>query len=658
MRLTLIISYVPIDAERLISRHNQFIALYMKKSLFCLFLIVLLVGAGLALSSPSNAQTFARTNSLIKGPGPAVYWLADNGKRYPFPNLKTFWSWFPSTKLQEIQVLTTSQLAEIPLGKNITYRPGAKLIKTPSSPKVYAVSRFGVLHWIKNEWLATQIYGATWKNYLEDIPEELFKDYTLGDPLDYSWDYNAGNQYTTAAHPSLNILANLPPGSIKLTSSKYAVTKGEIATLTARLDSNAQIKPITIELFGIFGNEPLTLKVCREVTLCSSDVSVQGDANTRTYFAIAAYQTPSGEIKRLYSESITLRVWLPNANFHGTAKINAEITAPRNELPAIRVVATAVNPSVVDANVNIQIYRDSPQVLIGDCRGTVTCAATDHLPDITQAADARYYAVISNAQNESLDTVWTSVTVLPRGWYPNFNSWTFTASEYGITTNMTYALEQQSQNFILADAALWDLKTGKRIQASDPNATVAPNSTVLVETTVRAPKDSDSLYLEIADPKGEVYKTCSGKGTVTCRAYLWFGSEDSYKNFFLVARARNQLNQSRAFYLKDFVYVGGNDGFGGNVRVLVDKDRLWVNEALNISTKIMGETSPIANLTTRIYNLETETLIKACTWTAECPTKTAVNVTFPELNFYAVTADNNGRELHAAFADTVVKIVR
>ena len=630
----------------------------MKKSIVYFFLTVLLVGAGLALSAPLQAQTFARTNSLIKGPGPTVYWLAEDGKRYPFPNIRTFWSWFPSSKLLEVQTLTISQLSELPLGKNITYRPGAKLIKTPTSPKVYAVSRYGILHWIKSEWMATQIYGTNWKTYLEDVPDEFFNDYTLGAPLDYSWDYNAGNEYNTASQPTFNVLVDLPNGSLSLTANKYAVTYGETVTLTARLNTNTQIQPSVIEIFGLFNGTSRSLKVCRYATVCTGDVSIQNDAATRDYFAVATYQTAYGDIKQMQSANITVRAWTANTTFHGTAAINAEVTAARNELPTIRVVATAMNPSVVDSNVNIRIYRDNPQLLVGDCRGTVTCVATDHLADITQSTEARYYAVISNAQNESLDTVWTSVTVLPRGWYPNFNSWTFSASEYGITTNMTYALEQQSPNFILADSAVWDIKTGQRLQAANLNATVAPNSTVLVEATVRAPQNSDSLYLEIADNRKTVYKGCSGTGTVTCRAYVWLDSEDSYKNFFFEVRARNQANYNRTFILKDFAYVGGGDNFGGSVRVLVDKNQLWVNEALNISTKIMGETAPIANLTTRIYNLETKNLIKICSWTTECPTKTTVNVTLPELNFYAVVADNNGRELHAAFADTAVKVVR
>ena len=114
------------------------------------------------LGAAPTAQAVV-SNTLIKGSSPAVYWYASNGKRYVFPNVKTYYTWFTSNDFGRVQVISDYELSQIPLGGNVTYRGGAKLVKVTTDPRVYAVSRYGTLRWVTSEYLASQLYGTNWR---------------------------------------------------------------------------------------------------------------------------------------------------------------------------------------------------------------------------------------------------------------------------------------------------------------------------------------------------------------------------------------------------------------------------------------------------------------------------------------------------------------
>jgi hypothetical protein len=100
--------------------------------------------------TPQSAQA-ASMNTYIKGSSSTVYWYASNGRRYVFPNAGTFRSWVGPSGMADIVTVNDYELHSIPLGGNITYRPGARLLKIKTDPKVYAVARYGVLRWITSE---------------------------------------------------------------------------------------------------------------------------------------------------------------------------------------------------------------------------------------------------------------------------------------------------------------------------------------------------------------------------------------------------------------------------------------------------------------------------------------------------------------------------
>ncbi len=132
-----------------------------------------------AFLSPVDAAVTAR-DVLIKAPGQgaAVYYLASDGKRYVFPSEKTYRTWF--SDFSDITEVTLADLASFPIGGNVTYRPGIRMVKITTDPKVYVVDRGGVLRWIASEAVATALYGADWNTKIDDVPDAFFFSYLIG----------------------------------------------------------------------------------------------------------------------------------------------------------------------------------------------------------------------------------------------------------------------------------------------------------------------------------------------------------------------------------------------------------------------------------------------------------------------------------------------
>lgn len=118
---------------------------------------------------------------LVKASGDAVYYYAQDGKRYVFPNQQTYNSWFRD--FSDISVISDEDLASMPLGGNVRYRPGIRMIKIQTDPKVYAVGKSGVLRWMSTEEVAIAIYGSAWNTMIDDVSDAFFSNYSVGSPI-------------------------------------------------------------------------------------------------------------------------------------------------------------------------------------------------------------------------------------------------------------------------------------------------------------------------------------------------------------------------------------------------------------------------------------------------------------------------------------------
>lgn len=110
-----------------------------------------------------------------------VYYFDRDWVRHSFPNRKIYDSWYED--FSTVKEATREEMALMRLGSNVVYRPGTRLIKIPSIPKVYAVEPVGVIRWIETEEAALSLYGPDWAKKVDDVSEAFFTDYTEGPPI-------------------------------------------------------------------------------------------------------------------------------------------------------------------------------------------------------------------------------------------------------------------------------------------------------------------------------------------------------------------------------------------------------------------------------------------------------------------------------------------
>jgi len=126
---------------------------------------------------------------LIKGEAQSsVYYFAPDGKRYVFPNEKTYFTWY--SDFSKVKTISDKRLSTLPLGRsNITYRPGVKMIKITTDPRTYAVDRGGILRHVTSQELAETLYGLNWKNKIDDVADAFFSNYRIGTEISNAGEY-------------------------------------------------------------------------------------------------------------------------------------------------------------------------------------------------------------------------------------------------------------------------------------------------------------------------------------------------------------------------------------------------------------------------------------------------------------------------------------
>ncbi len=152
-----------------------------------------------ALVTPLTANA-AAAGDLVRGSMPAVYYVGSDGKRYVFPNKKTYDTWY--SDFSSVMTITDAELAAMPIGGNVTYRPGVKMVKIQTDPKTYAVDKGGTLRWVKTEAVATALYGSAWNTMIDDVPDAFFVNYTIGADVNSASDFNVAA--ATAGSPTIN----------------------------------------------------------------------------------------------------------------------------------------------------------------------------------------------------------------------------------------------------------------------------------------------------------------------------------------------------------------------------------------------------------------------------------------------------------------------
>lgn len=160
------------------------------------------------LPPAASAQVSLKGGDLIKMAGnPSVYYYGSDFKRYVFPNDKTYHTWYAD--FDAVKVIPQDQLAFLPIGGNVTYRPATRLVKVTTDPKVYAVSKNGILRPLASEQVAAALYGAHWNQMVDDVPDAFFVNYRVGSAITNPADYNKPG--LTSGVPSIDVDKRLVP---------------------------------------------------------------------------------------------------------------------------------------------------------------------------------------------------------------------------------------------------------------------------------------------------------------------------------------------------------------------------------------------------------------------------------------------------------------
>lgn len=130
-----------------------------------------------------------------------VYYVGADGRRHAFPNAKVYFTWF--SDYNNVRIIYPRQLADIPLGANITYRPGVRLVKFLTDPRVYAVDTQRRLRWVTTEQAAQELYGSSWNQNVDDISDAFYMDYRFdGGNISSRNQYNPDTARRSVGYPS------------------------------------------------------------------------------------------------------------------------------------------------------------------------------------------------------------------------------------------------------------------------------------------------------------------------------------------------------------------------------------------------------------------------------------------------------------------------
>jgi len=201
-----------------------------------LSLALLLLAVNFPLAK-TNAETNYGEGSLIKVKNnSAVYYIGPDGKKYVFPEGKTFNTWFDD--FSKVREVSTSELDKYPDGGVMPVKGGTRLITHQNTNKVYAVEPGGVLRWIPSEAKARELFGDDWYTRIMDVLPGFFAS-----------SYKVGNE----------ISDTLPDGYLVTDGSKYYYIENGKKRLISRenlsLNNLKEVNALRIKNINRYGDD-------------------------------------------------------------------------------------------------------------------------------------------------------------------------------------------------------------------------------------------------------------------------------------------------------------------------------------------------------------------------------------------------------------------
>lgn len=128
----------------------------------------------------------------------ALYYVGADGKRHVFWNKSVYDSWY--CDFNHVKEVAFDDLASIPLGESVTYRPGKQMLS--HEEKIYVLDHKKTLHHLLREDLPEYYYGAEWKQNVISITAAEFGYYTVGEPVFEPNGYSPTYELGFATYPS------------------------------------------------------------------------------------------------------------------------------------------------------------------------------------------------------------------------------------------------------------------------------------------------------------------------------------------------------------------------------------------------------------------------------------------------------------------------
>jgi len=156
-----------------------------------------------AASSSQLVKLACPTGAEPEDPCKAVYYVDAEGSRHAFPNEHVYFGWY--SDFSQVKEVSSEEIASFTLGQNVAYRPGERLVKFTTDPKVYAVGARGELRWVSSETVAQDLYGADWNKKVDDIPDAFYTDYSFGTEIGAPTDFSPTTEMEDVADIETNL---------------------------------------------------------------------------------------------------------------------------------------------------------------------------------------------------------------------------------------------------------------------------------------------------------------------------------------------------------------------------------------------------------------------------------------------------------------------
>lgn len=163
----------------------------LRKALAISVMSVTVLSTSMFSVSFAGAATSIAAGDLIKtNSSSAVYYVGADMKKNVFPDSTTYFSWY--SDFSAVTVVSQDEFNALSWGGNVVMRPGTKLVKIQSDPRVYAVEPGGKMKHIPSEAVAISIYGANWAKRVVDISDTVFVSAYDKNPTELTTAFPAG----------------------------------------------------------------------------------------------------------------------------------------------------------------------------------------------------------------------------------------------------------------------------------------------------------------------------------------------------------------------------------------------------------------------------------------------------------------------------------